>query len=84
MDICIFGEGAGLYDAFRSGIAPIFADIAKTLFWCSTVYGAYYVIQMRYTEGINRIKYAAIGYIIFRMADNFLVLVDRIADNMKV
>lgn len=78
-----FAQEIGLYNAFRESIVPIFADIAQILFWCSVVYGAYYVMQMRYSEGINRIKYAMIGYIVFKMADGFMRLVDNIANNMK-
>lgn len=78
-----FAQNIGLYDAFRVSIIPIFADIAQILFWCSVVYGAYYVMQMRYSEGVNRIKYAMIGYIVFKMADGFMKLVDNIAQNMQ-
>lgn len=73
----------GLYNAFQTSIAPLFYDIGKTLFWCSVAYGGYHIIQMRYTEGINRIKWAAIGWIILRMTDQFLQLTDKVANNMK-
>ena len=76
-------QSIGLYDAFKSSITPIFFEIGKLLSWCSISYGTYYVIQMRYTEGINRIKWAMIGYIILRMTDSFMTLTDSIATNIS-
>jgi len=84
MDInFIFGQQTvGLYDAFKNSIAPIIFEIGKTLTWCSVVYGTYYIIQMRYTEGVNRIKWACVGYIVLRMTDSFMVLVEKVANNV--
>ncbi len=81
----VFGEvqqSIGLYDAFRTSITPIFFEIGKTLAWCSASYGTYYVIQMRYTEGINRIKWAMMGYVCLRMTDAFMLLTDKVATNI--
>lgn len=84
-NISIFGQvqqNLGLYDAFSSAIAPIFFEIGKLIAYCSISYGTYYVIQMRYTEGINRIKWAMIGYVILRMTDSFMTLTDNVANNV--
>jgi hypothetical protein len=88
--ICIFAQvnqtippNIGLYDAFRTSISPILFDVGKTLVWCSVAYGTYYVIQMRFTEGINRIKWALIGYIILRTTDAFMTITDTIANNIS-
>lgn len=83
MDIIFAQQNVGLYAPFKTSITPIFYEIGKLLTWCSISYGAYYVIQMRYSEGVNRIKWAAIGYIVLRMTDSFMTLIDNIADNMS-
>lgn len=75
-------ESIGLYEAFKSSVSPILFEAGKLLTWCSIAYGTYYVIQMRYSEGINRIKWAMIGYIILRMTDSFMTLTDTIARNI--
>ena len=72
-----------LSNAFRTGIMPILYDIGRVIFWCSTVYGTYYIIRKQYPEGSERIKYAAIGYIVLRLTDGFCQLVDNIANNIK-
>jgi hypothetical protein len=72
-----------LSNAFRTGILPILFDIGRVIFICSVVYGSYYIIRRQYPEGSERIKYAAIGYIILRLTDAFVNLVDNIANNIK-
>ena len=83
MDIIIGVTDIGLYDAFRISIIPILTDIAKILFYCTFVYGIYYCMQMRYGEGINRMKWAIFGYTAFVLADKFIKLVDRVANNIN-
>lgn len=76
-------QNLGLYSAFKTSITPILFETGKLLAWCSISYGTYYIIQMRYTEGINRIKWAMIGYIVLRMTDSFMTLTDNIATNIS-
>jgi len=76
-------ESIGLYDSFRASFIPILTDVAQVIFWCSFAYGCYYLMQMRYGEGINRIKWAGFGYIAFKLADKFINLVDKISNNIN-
>lgn len=76
-------ESVGLYNSFRVSFIPILTDGAQIIFWCSFAYGSYYLMQMRYGEGINRIKWAGLGYISFKLADKFINLVDKIANNIN-
>jgi hypothetical protein len=73
----------GLYSAFYGALMPVLQDIGKIMFMTSTVYGTYYIMRMKYGEGANMIKYAAIGYICLSLTDKFIRLVDKIVANMK-
>lgn len=77
-----YGYNNELSNAFRIGIMPILYDIGKIIFMCSVVYGTFYIIRKQYPEGSERIKYAAIGYIVLRLTDGFCQLVDQIANNI--
>ena len=82
MEFLIFGN-VGIAQAFDTSVMPIFMEIGVVLFKCCVVYGIYFLIRMQYTEGVNRIKYAVLGYIILRMTDSFVDLVDQIARNIR-
>ena len=77
-----YGYNNELSNAFRVGIMPILYDIGRVIFWCSIVYGTYFIIRKNYPEGSERIKLAAVGYIILRLTDGFCQLVDQIANNI--
>ena len=74
----------GLFDAFRVSIIPIFMEIGKVLLYVSVFYGAYHIIRSQYQRGVDKIKWAAIGYIILQMTDAFVKIVDNIAKNMSL
>lgn len=76
-------NGTGIANAFDNSIMPIFYEIGTVLFKCCIVYGVYYIIRMQYTQGVERIKWAVIGYISLRLTDSFIQLIDNIAKNMK-
>lgn len=79
----IFGD-IGLFSAFRSSIVPIFMEIGKVLLYVSVFYGAYHIIRSQYTKGVEKIKWAAIGYIMLQMTDAFVSIIDKIAQNMRL
>ena len=93
MDINILGsltivgvqevQNIGLDTAFRNNIMPIFYEVGKIIAYVSVTYGAYYLIRMKYAEGANRIKWAAVGYICLRLTEDFIDLVDSIANNIN-
>jgi hypothetical protein len=72
----------GIDQAFSTSIMPIFIEIGTIIFRCSVVYGVYHVMRMQFTQGINQIKWAVIGYISLKMIDAFTILVDRVANNI--
>ena len=68
---------------FRKNVLPLFFDFGKVVFWCTTVYGCYYLMRRQVNEGADRIKWAALGYIALRMINSFTDLVDAVADSMQ-
>jgi hypothetical protein len=76
------GYNNEISNAFKAGIMPVMYDIGKVIFWCSSVYGVYYIIRRNYREGVDRLKWATIGYICLRLLDAFTKLVDVIVNNI--
>ena len=68
---------------FVINIMPIFYDIGKIMVYCCVAYGSYYLIRGQYAEGVNRIKWAGIGYICLRMTESFVKWVDTVASGIK-
>lgn len=69
-------------ESFRATGLPVLYDIGKVIFWCSSVYGFYYIIRKNIKEGSARVKWAAIGYILLRCLETFTRLVDNIATSL--
>jgi len=69
-------------EAFIKHGMPIMFDIGKTIFYCTSTYGTYYIMRKQYGEGIERAKAAAIGYICLRSINLFTDIVDKITIGM--
>lgn len=70
-------------EAFRKAVLPYLLDFGKVVFWCSTIYGIYFLIRRQVSEGTDRIKWAALGYICLRLINAFTNLVDSIGEQMS-
>lgn len=68
--------------AFDISIMPILSDIGKVIFKVSVVGGIYLIIRQNAPKGIERIKYAAIGYVALNAMDLFINIVDNIGKNI--
>lgn len=71
-----------LSNGFKQAFFPIFFDIGKIIFWCAVFYGVYFIIRRQTHEGVDRLKWAGIGYICLRFVDVFTSIVDKTADAM--
>ena len=72
----------GLDNAFQNSIMPIFYDFGRVLFKVSLAYGIYYIMRMKYTEGVNRMKWAVIGYACLKSITPFVALIDAVTGNI--
>lgn len=65
--------------AFQAGIMPVMFDIGKTLLMIGLFQGSYYIMRADRKGGIDKIKYATMGYIMLKFINWFIALVDMIA-----
>lgn len=72
-----------LSDFFITNILPHLIDIGKIVFWVSAVGGLYHITRMKTTEGIERVRAAAMGYIGLKLLTSFVEFVDKITDGIK-
>jgi hypothetical protein len=76
-------ESVGLAQAFKTAIMPIMYDIGQVLFFCAVLLGGYLWIQGRSSDAIRRIRDACYGYIFIRLSEQFINLIDKIAESIK-
>jgi len=66
---------------FNYGVMPILLDAIKVIFKVSVVQGIYYILRSDRKTGIDRIKHATTGYIMFKFIDIFISLIDEVVNN---
>lgn len=71
-----------LSKAFIDNFLPILYDLGKVVFWVSAIGGLYLVMRTQITEGIERLRAAALGYIGLRLLTGFVELVDKITSGI--
>ena len=66
---------------FDSSIMPYVYDFFKLMLKIGMVQGAFYVMKMDKKMGIDKVKYAVIGYTMLKFTDVFIKIIDQIAIN---
>lgn len=73
----------GLSELFDQVLIPIAEEGGKCLFKLILVGGVYTLMRGSASESIKKIKMATIGYILLNTIQQYVKLIDRLADTIK-
>jgi len=60
---------------------PYVFDVGKLMLKIGVVQGAYFIMRSDRKNGIDKIKYSSLGYIMLKFIDIFIALIDEIVRN---
>ena len=66
---------------FDQSIMPYVFDVGKLMLKIGVVQGAYFIMRSDRKNGIDKIKYSSLGYIMLKFIDIFIALIDEIVRN---
>lgn len=75
-------EDTIISSTFQKSIMPYAVDIGKVILTCSFIYAAYSLMRKQHAEGVERIKWAMIGYAVLKGIGVFLKITDKATDEM--